>query len=84
MVGPTIEKLTGMDLLGKKDSVKTEILYLRDDAKREEYYNKFKNHNKDVEELKQVKWGVDSSPTSCGIKCNANIVLMEIGAKIPG
>ena len=83
MVGPTIEKLTGMGLLGKRDSIKTEILYLRDDAKREDYYNKFKNHNKDVEELKQVKWGIDSSPTSCGIRCNANIVLMQIGAKIP-
>ena len=83
MVGPTIEKLTGMGLLGKRDSIKTEILYLRDDAKREDYFNKFKNHNKDVEELRQVKWGIDSSPTSCGIRCNANVVLMQVGAKIP-
>ena len=34
MVAPTIEKLTGMGLLGKKDSIKTEILYLRDDKKK--------------------------------------------------
>lgn len=36
-----------------------------------------------MDEFKQVKWGVDSSATSCGIRCNANIVLIEIGAKIP-
>ena len=59
MVAPTIEKLTGMGLLGKKDSIKTEILYLRDDTKRADYFTKFQNHNKDVEELRQVKWGLD-------------------------
>ena len=36
-----------------------------------------------MDELKQVKWGIDSSPTSCGIRCNANVVLMQVGAKIP-
>ena len=51
MVGPTIEKLTGMGLLGKRDSISTEIVYLRQDAKREDYYKKFKDHNKDVEGL---------------------------------
>ena len=40
-------------------------------------------NSRNVEELKQVKWGLDSSPTSCGIRCNANIVLLSVGAKIP-
>ena len=51
MVGPTIENLTGMGLLGTRDSISTEIVYLRQDAKREDYYKKFKDHNKDVEGL---------------------------------
>ena len=83
MVGPTAEKLTGMGLLGKKDSVQTEILYLRDDKKRQDYLTMYTNRYKEVDGYKQVKWGVDSSPTSCGIRCNANIVLMQVGAKIP-
>ena len=72
-----------MGLLGKKDSINTEILYLRDDAKRAEYFDKFQANNGDVADLKQVKWGLDSAPTSCGIRCNANIVLLSVGAKIP-
>ena len=78
---PTPESLAGMGLLGKKDSINTEILYLRDDAKRAEYFNKFQANNGDVADLKQVKWGLDSSPTSCGIRCNANIVLLAVGEK---
>ena len=31
---PTPESLAGMGLLGKKDSIITEVVYLRDDAKR--------------------------------------------------
>ena len=80
---PTPESLAGMGLLGKKESVITEVLYLRDDTKRTEYFNQFHTANANVDELKQIKWGIDSSPTSCGIRCNANIVLLSIGAKIP-
>ena len=50
---------------------------------KKESINKFQTANGGVDELKQVKWGLDSSPTSCGIRCNANIVLLSIGAKIP-
>ena len=83
MAPPTPESLTGMGLLGKKDSIITETLFLRDDTKRKDYYDKFYAANGGVDKFKQVKWGVDSSPTSCGIRCNANIVLLQIGAKIP-
>ena len=34
MAPPTIESLTGMGLLGKKDHIITEVLSLRDDAKK--------------------------------------------------
>ena len=36
-----------------------------------------------MDKLKHVRWGTDSTPSACGIRCNANIVLLEIGAKIP-
>ena len=80
---PTPESLAGMGLLGKKESVITEVLFLRDDTLRKQYYDQFYAANGGVDEFKQVKWGLDSSPTSCGIRCNANIVLISIGAKIP-
>ena len=86
---PTLESLAGMGLLGKKESVITETLYLTKRTeylyltKRTEYFNQFHDANETVDELKQIKWGIDSSPTSCGIRCNANIVLLSIGAKIP-
>ena len=83
MAPPIPENLAGMGLLGKKDYIKTEVLFLRDDKKRKEYYDKFIAKYGNTDDLRQVKWGVDSAPTSCGIRCNANIVLIQIGAKIP-
>ena len=83
MAPPTPESLTGMGLLGKKDSIITETLFLRDDTKRKAYYDKFYATYGGMDEFRQVKWGVDSAPTSCGIRCNANIVLLQIGARIP-
>ena len=83
MVGPSAEKLATMGLLGKKDSISTEIVYLRQDEKREDYYKQFREHNKDVHGLEQVEWGRTSAPTSNGIRCNACIILLSVGAKIP-
>ena len=59
---PTPESLAGMGLLGKKESIITEVLYLRDDTKRTEYFNKFYAANGGVDELKQVKWGPGQFP----------------------
>ena len=73
MVGPTTEKLVTMGLLEKKESISTEVLYLRDDEKRQTYFDQFKDHNKDVEGLAGVQWGRDSTPTSNGLRFNANV-----------
>ena len=54
-VGPTIESLTGMGLLGKKDSVITELITLRDEDKRKTYFDKFYARNGTVKELRNVK-----------------------------
>ena len=83
MAPPTPESLAGMGLLGKKDHIITEVLFLRDDTKRKAYYDKFHAVYGGIDKFKQVKWGVDSAPTSCGIRCNANIVLLSLGAKVP-
>ena len=55
-VGPTIESLTGMGLLGKKESVITELVTLRDEDKRKTYFDKFYARNGTVKELRNVKW----------------------------
>ena len=83
MAPPTIESLTGMGLLGKKDSIVIEVLSLRDDRKRQAYFDKFTTAYGNVEDLNNVRWCTDSTPSSCLVRCNANIVLLEIGAKIP-
>ena len=83
MAPPTIESLTGMGLLGKKESIITEVLSLRDDTKRKTYFDKFCTAYGGIDKTKHVRWGWDSTPSACGIRCNANIVLLELGAKIP-
>ena len=83
MVAPTTEKLATMGLLEKKESISTEVLYLRDDVKRKEYFDKFKLQNAEMEGVNGIQWGQDSAPTANGLRCNANLVLISIGAKIP-
>ena len=78
-----MESLTGMGLLPKKENVITELVSLRD-KKRETYYDKFIARSGNLNDFRNVKWGLDGEGKDCGIRCNANIVLMEIGAKIPG
>ena len=59
MVGPTAEKLATMGLLEKKESISTEVLYLRDDEKRQTYFNKFKDHKPELEGVAGIQWGRD-------------------------
>ena len=60
---PTPESLAGMGLLGKKESVITEVLFLRDDTLRKQYYDQFYAANGGVDEFKQVKWYLEISIT---------------------
>ena len=83
MVGPSAVMLATMGLLEKKESISTEIVFLRENEKREQYFTQFKDNNKEVKSAAGVEWGRDNTPTSNGIRCNANIVLMSVGAKIP-
>ena len=79
MAGPSIESLTSMGLM-ERTGENTEVLTLRDEAKRKEYFDKFNvERNKD---FKNVNWGIESK-ASGSLRCNANIALMQIGAKIP-
>ena len=57
MAPPTIESLTGMGLLGKKDHIITEVLSLRDDAKRKDYFDKFCTAYGGIEKTKHIRWG---------------------------
>ena len=82
MVVPTTEKLATMGLLEKKESISTKVLYLRDDEKRQKYFDKFKAQNAEMEGVAGIQWGRDSTPTANGLRCNANLVLISVGAKI--
>ena len=80
--GPTIESLTGMGLLGKQDNITIELVSLRD-IKRKNYFDKFYARNGRTQGFVDVRWGQDSDAKDCSYRCNANIVLIELGAKIP-
>ena len=36
-----------------------------------------------MEGVNGIQWGQNSAPTANGLRCNANLVLISIGAKIP-
>merc|ERR1712030_202284 len=82
-MGFTFLKSFRFPLLPKKENVITELVSLRD-KKRETYYDKFLARSGNLNDFRNVKWGIDGEGKDCGIRCNANIVLLEIGAKIPG
>ena len=83
MAPPAPESLAGMGLLSKWDSIFTEFVSLREDNRRKAYYDKFLRAYASVEELNNVKWCTDSTPTNVTNRCNGNIVLLEIGARVP-
>merc|ERR1712030_157947 len=81
-MGFTFLKSFRFPLLPKKENVITELVSLRD-KKRETYYDKFIARSGNLNDFRNVKWGLDGEGKDCGFRCNANIVLLEIGAKIP-
>ena len=76
--------LTEMELLPKCDDVKTEVVLLRNVEKRNTLYTAFKNDNTDDTTMNEVEWGKEAAAASDGFKCNINMVLYGVGAKIPG
>ena len=72
-----------MGLLSKKESIQTKIVGLRDDNRRKAYYDKFIRLYGAVDDLSNVKWSMDPAPTAVACRCNANLVLLEIGARVP-
>ena len=75
--------LLEMGLLEKKTSINTEIVFLRNTTKRTNLFSAFGDHNKDDDYVAGVELARDNTPTSNGIRCNANVVLASVGAKIP-
>ena len=77
-----MESLTAMWLMPKDANIPTELVSIRD-TKRKTYYDKFMASRNNLTDFRSVKWGVDGEGHDCGIRCNGNIVLLEIGARIP-
>ena len=82
MAEQSIESLTAMGLMQKNKNITTELVSIRD-TKRQTYYDKFMASRNNLTDFRSVKWGLDGEGKDCGIRCNGNIVLLEIGAKIP-
>ena len=83
MAEPSAESLAEMGLLSRKRTIQTKIIGLRDDSKRKSYHDKFQSLYGSVDDLCNVKWSMDAAPTSVAARCNGNLILLEIGAKVP-
>ena len=79
----TPEELSQMGLLPKDESISTELVFLRHTERRTDLFTKLGNDNKEDEIVAGVEWAKENAPTSNGIRCNANITLAMVGAKIP-
>ena len=79
MAGPGMENLARMALLDTTGE-NTEILSLREEEKRKDYHDKF--HIERNKHHKNATWGIENKAAGL-LKCNGNLVLMQIAAKIP-
>ena len=82
MEAHSASNLLGMGLLEKKTGINTEIVFLRNTARRSDLFTAFGEHNPGDDSIAGVEWARENTPTSNGIRCNANIVLASVGAKI--
>merc|ERR1712030_205963 len=82
MTEQSLESLTAMRLMPKDANIPTELVAVRD-TRRKSYYDKFLASRNNLTDFRNVKWGVDGEGNDCGIRCNGNIVLLEVGARIP-
>ena len=82
MTEQSLESLTAMRLMPRDPNIPTELVAVRD-AKRQTYYDRFMASRNNITDFRSVKWGVDGEGNDCEIRCNGNIVLLEVGARIP-
>jgi len=80
MMEPTMENLAKMDLVASEDE-NTEAVSVRDEEKRKFYYTQF-HHGTRNKKFKNAIWGIEYGAKG-NIKCNGNVVLMQVGATIP-
>ena len=81
MSEPTAVALAEMGLLSRSEAIQTTIVGIGDHVRRRAYLDKFTEKNKDVKILCNVKWSADTGPTQAACRCNANLVLLELGAR---
>ena len=77
---PTMENLAKMDLVASEDE-NTEAVSVRDEERRKFYYTQF-HHGTRNKKFKNAIWGIEYGAKG-NIKCNGNVVLMQVGATIP-
>ena len=80
-------ELLKMGLLEKRTSISIEKVMLRvsngGNNRRAQFLQKFQTDKAGIDEMFGVEWAVENAPTAIGIRCNGNVILASVGARIP-
>ena len=79
MMEPNMGNLAKMELVAPEDE-NTEAVSVRDEEKRKFYYTQF--HGARNKKFKNAIWGIEHGAKG-NLRCNGNVVLIQIGATIP-
>ena len=76
-------ELLEMGLLEKKPIINTEVVFLRNLTRRANLFTTFGTDNAGDDDMAGVEWGREAVTNTNGIRCNANVILAIVGARIP-
>ena len=80
-------ELMRMGLLEKRPGITIEKVMLRvspiGNNRRAQLLQKFQTDTTGNDDMFGVEWAVENNPTANGIRCNANVIIASVGARIP-
>ena len=79
MMEPTMDYLAKMALV-EAEGENTEVVSVRDEARRKTIFDKFHINRNKV--YRNAIWGIEAKAAGA-LRCNGNVVIMQIGATIP-
>ena len=82
MSEPTRVALEEMGLLSKSPTIQTTIIGIADQQRRKIILEKFTYRYKDDTEMCNVLWSADDNLKEAPSRCNGNLVLIALGAKV--
>ena len=82
MSEPTAVALAEMGLLSRASTIQTTIVGIGDHVRRRAILDKFINKHKDDPMMCNVMWSADNNLAIAPSRCNGNLVLLEMGARV--